>query len=261
MKCYCYETESAFTFCVEDVENTQLEDVIQHMAWRKTDGRFFMSFPQNAFSNQQEKKLVSSNFSRLGQVMFESLLAGIDWETPLEMVAQKFNASGIEWYIVGSAGDAVRGIDLKPFDIDIVVHTRDYYKAKDICYHNFSDSIISPFTGIEDVNPSKYNNNPMGYFINPLKYFGRMFLAGAMIEVAADEIWDLESRQSEHKKTVWARYEHSEYEIFVWRGHNIYLESLQHRYQIEIARNRADRIKAFEKYMKGKYCGYAKKAF
>jgi hypothetical protein len=178
-----------------------------------------------------------------------SLLAGIDWKTPLEMVAQKFNENGIEWYIVGSAGDAVRGVDIKPFDIDIVVHTRDYHKAKEVCYFNYPDSIISPFTGSEDISPSKYNDNPMGYFINPLKYFGRMFLAGVMIEVAADEIWDSESRQPEHKKTVWARYEHSEYEKILWRGHNIYLESLQHRYQIEIARKREDRIQAFEKYM------------
>ena len=249
MKCYCYETDSAFTFCVEDIENAQLEDVIQHMAWKKIDGRFLMPFPQNAFANQCEKELVSNNFRRLRQAMFESLLAGIDWKTSLEMVAQKLIENKIEWYIVGSAGDAVRGVDIKPFDIDIVVHTRDYYKAKDICYLNFPDSIISPFTGSDDISPSKYNDNPMGYFINPLKYFGRMFLAGAMIEVAADEIWDLESRQSEHKKSVWARYENSEYEKIVWRGHNIYLESLQHRYQIEVARKRDDRIKAFDEYM------------
>lgn len=242
MKCYCYETDSAFIFCVEDVENAQLEDVTQHMEWRKINDKFLLSYPQSAFSDQREKELVSSNFSRLGRVMFEKLLSGIDWQIPLEMLAQKFNETGIEWYIVGSAGDALRGVNVKPFDIDIVVHTRDYYKAKDICYLHFSDSVIAPFTGSEDISPSKY-------FENPLKYFGRMFLTGAMIEVTADEIWDLESRQPEHKKTVWCGYEHSEYEKIVWRGYSIYLESLQHRYQIEIARNRQDRIKAFEEYM------------
>jgi hypothetical protein len=76
-----------------------------------------------------------------------------------------------------------------------------------------------------------------------------MFLAGALVEVAADEIWDMESRQPEHKKAMWTRYEHSEYEKTVWRGYNIYLESLQHRYQIEIARKREDRIKALEEYI------------
>ena len=35
MKCYCYETDAEFFFCVEDVENAKLEAVIQHMAWKK----------------------------------------------------------------------------------------------------------------------------------------------------------------------------------------------------------------------------------
>lgn len=249
LKCYCYETDTAFNFCVEDVENALLEDAVQHMAWRKTGGKFLLSYPQSVFSDQREKELVSSNFSRLGQAMFESLLSGMDWKTPLEMLAQKFNEKKIEWYIVGSAGDALRGVDIKPFDIDIVVHTRDYYKAKDICYLNFTDSVIMPFTGSEEISPSKFFINPSGYFINPLTYFGRLFLAGAAVEVAADEIWDLESRQSERKKLMWGGYEHSGYEKIVWRGYSVYLESLQHRYQIEIARNRGDRIRAFEEYM------------
>lgn len=199
MRCSCYETDSAVIFCIEDVASAQLEDIIQHMAWRKTDGKFLLSYPQNAFSDQREKELVGGNFSRLGPAMFESLFSGIDWETPLEMLAQKFNENGIEWYIVGSTGDALRGISVKPFDIDIVVHTRDYDKAKDICYLNFPDSIVAPFTGCEDISPLKFFDNPLQYFINPLRYFGRMFLAGAVIEVAADEIWDLESRRPEHK--------------------------------------------------------------
>ncbi|MCL2079824.1 MAG: hypothetical protein FWH17_08300 [Oscillospiraceae bacterium] len=240
MECYCYETDSSFVFCVEDVENAQLEDVIQHKAWKKTDGKFLMSFPQNVFSNQDEKELISSNFSRLGQAIFESSLSGIEWETPLEMLAQKFNDNGIEWYIVGSICDTLRGINVTPSDIDIVVLTKDYCKAKDVCYLEFSDSIIAPFMGNQDPN----------YFVSPLKYFGRLFLAGAMIEVAADEIWDLKSRHPEHKKTVWAHYENSEYEKIMWRGHSLYLETLQHRYQIEKARNRKDRIRAIEAYMK-----------
>lgn len=249
MKSYCYETDSAFVFCVEDVENAQLEDVIKHMAWRKIDGRYLLSYPQSVFSDQREKELISFNFSRLGQQMFEALLSGINWETPLEMLAQKFNENGIEWYIVGSAGDALRGVNIKPFDIDIVINTKDYYKAKDICYLNFPDSIIAPFTGSDEISPSKYFDNPCNYFINPLKYFGRMFLAGAVIEVAADEIWDMESRQPGHKKPMWSSYEKSGYEKYVWRGYSIYLESLHHRYQIEVARNRVDRIKALEEYM------------
>lgn len=222
MKCYCYETDSKFIFCVEDVESAQLEDVIQHMAWGKTDGKFLMSYPQHAFSNLRDKELINGNFTRLGQVMFESVLLGFDWEKPLELLAQKFKENGIEWYIVGSVSDTVRGVDVKPFDLDIVIHTRDYYKAKDICYFNFPDSVIAPFTGNQK--------------ICPLRYFGRLFLAGALIDIAADEKWNLENRQPKYEKVS-------------WNGYDVYIESLQLRYQTEINRKREDRIKAINEYM------------
>jgi hypothetical protein len=246
MKCYCYETNSAFVFCAEDAENSQLEDVIQHMAWRKTGDKFLLSYPQSAFSNQHEKELVKNNFNRLGQVMFESSLSGFDWKQPLQMLAHKFNKCRIELYIVGSIGDALRGVDVKPSDIDIVVRTNDYDKAKEICYLNFPDSVIAPFTGCPEISPSKFFDNPLEYFINPLTYFGRMFLAGAMIEVTADNAWNLESRQRGFRGFSNLI---SKYESVSWNGYDVYLESLQLRREVEIARNRMDRVKAIEEYM------------
>jgi hypothetical protein len=222
MKCCCYETEKDFTFCVHDVENTQLEDIIQHMAFIKNNNKFLMAYPQHEFSNQNEKELVNKNFLRLGQEMFESLLLGFDWEKPLELLTQKFNENKIEWYIIGSLCDAVRGVDVKPFDMDIVIHTKDYYKAKDICYSNFSDSIVFPFT------------DNQGRFA--MRFFGRMFLTGALVEIAAHEKWNIESRLLQYEKTS-------------WNGYEVYLVSLQQRYQIEIARNREDRIKAIKEYI------------
>lgn len=222
MKCYCYETDLEFIFCVEDVENSQLEDVIKHAAWKKYDGKFILSCSQHEFSNLREKDLVSKNFTRLGQAMFESMLLGFNWEKSLELIAQKFKENGIEWYIVGSVSDAVRGINVKPGDMDIVVHTRDFNKAKDICFFNFPDSVIAPFSDIQRTCP--------------LQCFGRLFLAGALVDIAADENWNLESRQPKYEKTS-------------WNGYDIYIDSLQLRYQTEINRKREDRIKAINEYM------------
>jgi len=234
MKCYCYETDSQFVFCVEGVENAQLEDTIKHKAWEKIDDKLILSYPQTVFSNQREKELIISNFSRLGQAMFESSLRGFDWEEPLDLVAQQFAVNSIEWYIVGSVCDTIRGVDVKPSDIDIVVHTRDFLKAKDICYSTFAEVIIAPF-------------ETQGIFM--LQNFGRMFLAGALVEIVADERWNLAYRQPKNEKSVWRDngYTQPEYIKTVWRGHDLYLETLQHRHQAETKRNRTDRIKAIEK--------------
>jgi hypothetical protein len=209
------------------------------MAWRKIEDKFHLTYPQNAFSNQHEKELVKNNFNRLGEKMFMSSLTGFDWKPPLVMLAQKFNENKIEWYIVGSIGDALRSVDVKPSDIDIVIHTKDYDKAKEICYLNFPDSIIAPFTACPDISPSKFFDNPLGYFINPLTYFGRMFLAGAMIEVTADKVWDAENRQQGFGGFSGLI---SKYEKFSWNGYDLYLESMQLRHEVEVARGRKDRV-------------------
>ena len=57
-----------------------------------------------------------------------------------------------------------------------------------------------------------------------------------------------ESRRPEPKNLCGAVTKNPSTKI-CWRGYSIYLESLQYRYQIEVARNRGDRIKAFEDYM------------
>lgn len=222
MICSCYETDSEFIFSVEKVENAQLEKFVRYKGWNKTDDKLLMQYPQHMFANVSEKDLISSNFSRLGQALFESGLLGFDWEKPLELLAQKFKENGIEWYLIGSASDAVRGIDVKPSDIDIVIHTSDYPKVKNIFYSHFSDSIISPFS----------DNH--GLF--PLQYVARTFLAGALFEIAADKKWDMGNR-------------HPIYEKISWHGYNFYVEALELRYRIELGRKREDRVKAIEAYL------------
>ena len=219
MICYCYETDSEFIFCVTNVENTQIEDVVLHMAWEKVGDKFLRSYPQNAFSNPAEKALINANFTRMGKTVFESVLLGFDWKKPLGLIAPLFNDSGIEWYIVGSVSDTVRGVSVTPGDLDIVIHTRDYWKVKDLCYLNFPDSVIEPFQDKKGI---------------PLQCFGRLFMAGTYIDVAADDQWNLGSRK---------------YEKTTWNGQALYIDSFQTRYQTELARNRSERVKAFNEYI------------
>lgn len=227
MKCYCYESNSDYIFCVEDVGDAQLERFVKYKGWEEKDGKLLMPYPQHMFSNSRDKDLINDNFFRLGQAVFESGLFGFDWGKALEKLAQKFEEGGIEWYLIGSASDAVRGVDVKPGDIDIVVHTKDYGKVRNIFYSYFSDSIISPFS------------DNKGLF--PLQYIARLFLDGALFEIAADEKWNLGNRQPIYEKIT-------------WRGYNFYVEALQLRYEIETWRKREDRIKAIEAYMNRDEC-------
>lgn len=215
MQCYCYETETEFIFCVEDVDEKLIEN-LQSAWFQQTDQGFLKIYNKEMESNgvsAEDKELVKRNFARLGPAMFEGVF---DWQNVLLLLAQKFTAHKIEWYIIGSTSEAVRGVDIQPHDIDIIVHTRDFFKVKNI----FQDDVVEPFV-----------DNHGTWLV---RYFGRLCLDGAIVDIAADE------------KMNWGNHQ---YDKLVWNDYDLIIEPLQARYQVEIERKRAERIKAIETYM------------
>lgn len=218
MKCYCYETENDFILCVEDVENIQLEEAILHAWFEKTDGKYLKVYPMKNMDNgvtSEDRLLVKRNFARLGQSMFEGML-NCEWKNALSLFAQKCNEHKIEWYIFGSISDVVRGIDIKPHDIDIFVHTRDFFKIKEA----IPDSVVEPFV-----------DNKGTWLV---RFFGRLCLCGVLFDIAADDKMNLENHN---------------YDKVSWNGFELYIENFQARYNLELNRNRDDRIKAMQAYM------------
>ncbi|OGO77451.1 MAG: hypothetical protein A2Y23_02135 [Clostridiales bacterium GWB2_37_7] len=218
MKCYCYYTEFEFVLCVEEADE-RLHEVIQHAWFQKTDNGFNKIYPMTDKENgveAEDKELVINNFARLGQSMFEGML-DCNWENALQLFIQKCKDNNIEWYIFGSVSDAVRGIKIKPHDIDIIIHTKDFFKIKSL----FPDSVVEPFVDYK------------GTWL--VRYFGRLCLAGVLFDIAADEKMNLGNHN---------------YDKVSWNNFDVYVENLQARYQLELKRNREDRIKAIETYMK-----------
>lgn len=216
MKFYCYETESDFVLCIENAD-ARLNDNIQEAWFKKTETGFSKIYPMKGMDNgvtAADKELIKRNFARLGQSMFEGIF---DWENVLSLLAAKFKEYRIEWYIIGSVSEAILGVDIKPHDIDIIVHTKDFWKVKDI----FADAIVEPFV------------DNKGTWI--VRYFGRLCLGGALIDIAADDKMNLESNQLPYEKILWHKYD-------------VHIEPLEFRYKTELKRNRADRIKAIEEY-------------
>ncbi|MCL2700393.1 MAG: hypothetical protein FWE88_01720 [Phycisphaerae bacterium] len=222
MKCYCYETETEFIYCVEGAEGKIYENLQADRYWTKTDDdKFIKIYSMNTGWNDAwytvpgYKEAVMANFARLGQSWLEGVF---DWEKVLLLLAQTFTKNGIEWYIFGSVSEAVLGVDINPHDIDIVVHTRDFYIVKDL----FRECTVEPL-----------GDNKGSWLI---RFFGKLCIEGASIDIAADDKLNLENRQRPYEKAS-------------WNGYDVSIEPLQARYEVEIQRGRKDRIKAIEAYM------------
>lgn len=155
---------------------------------------------------------IRENFERLAPLMFEES----NWEEALLIVARICQENRVAWFLTGSACDAVRGIAIKPHDLDVEIYSRDWEKAKDV----FLEYMIEPFIDVK------------GWV---REHFGRIVAGGMQVDVVADARYDLP---------------HYEYEPYEWKGYTLWLEPFSKRYKTEKERNRKDRIEAFENYLK-----------
>ncbi|MDF2904885.1 MAG: hypothetical protein K0R34_206 [Herbinix sp.] len=201
MKCYAELKDDKFTFYVEDVPK-EYEDVVIAAYMKKVEDRFIKEYEMSEYI---EPNLLKANFSRLTERMITQ--RGENWDKALVFWIDTAKKHGIEWYLRGSATDAIRGAKLTPHDLDIVVHTRDFFKIKDY--------VIEPFI----------DNH--GTWV--VRYFGRLCLEGVMVDVDADEKENAENYSLQ-------------YEVVQWKGYTILMEPFENRYKTEMLRGRTDRI-------------------
>lgn len=215
MKCYCYETETDLVFCVDNVE-PQYEKNVEAAWFKKTDGGYRKIYSRDMGRNgvsDSDRKLVSENFTRLGESMLRGNFA---WERALKKLIDKLEANKIKYYVIGSCSEGILGVKIDPHDIDIMVHTDDFFSVKEI----LSDYVVEPFL------------DNLGTWV--VRYFGRVCIEGAMIDIAADEKMNGENHA---------------YDQVQWNGYHLHIEPLKVRYETELQREREDRIKAMEVFM------------
>ena len=145
------------------------------------------------------KKAVANNFARLGS----SWLKGeFDWRNVLLRLCRLFAEHHIEWYVLGSISEAVLGVDIKPHDIDIAVHTRNFYKVKELS----RKYVVEPLV-----------DNKGNWLV---QFFGKLCIDGASAEIAADEKLNMEAVPRQYEKAS-------------WNGYDLLIMPLRNRYEVE----------------------------
>jgi hypothetical protein len=210
MDCYCIEYEEKFIYCVENVEEKYVQN-IEHAWFINKNGKFIKEYPNNI----KNKEIIMNNFRKYGESMFKS--EG-NWKHSLKIFAEKCETENIKWYIFGSASEAIIGVDITPFDLDIIIHVDHFYKVEKL----FLEYLMEPFV-----------DNKKTWVV---QYFGRICIDGIMIDIAAEE--KLNDGNNEYENILWENYE-------------IKVYPLLKRYNIEKeGKNRKDRIKKIEEYMR-----------
>lgn len=165
------------------------------MGFHPKQGAFVRSFPDS-----DDVPRIFGNFSAHIDEMIRCKSGDASkWEHALEVVDARLTGH-VDWWLSGSAALAVRGIDVHPRDIDLVVDD-----ARQVG-HLLNDILVEPVTRMH------------GWISD---WFGRAF-DGALIEWVSDVHADVDTAGPHEQGPAAAK----EREPVVWRGREIHCSPL-----------------------------------
>jgi hypothetical protein len=139
------------TSCVRDADGDWLVVETDEVAFRlalkelffeERNGRHIRRFPAGTLSDRIFRRFESQLDPLLRQT---ARLEPAPWQRALRETARRLDASGVEWWLTGSAALAVRSIHIVPRDLDLVVSDQGAVAAAAA----FDDALIEPAVAVE----------------------------------------------------------------------------------------------------------------
>jgi hypothetical protein len=137
VRCERHDTAQVSEFRIVEVAGELLPGV-RKSAFAERDGRWIRSFP----ADTPQLDRAWANFERLIEPWLRQA-AGLDevpWQQALDVVCQRLNGAGVDWWLVGSAALAARGVAVLPGDLDLVVSGADAGRVGDLLL----DGLVEP---------------------------------------------------------------------------------------------------------------------
>jgi hypothetical protein len=148
------------------------------------------------------------------------------WEDALDAVAARLHSARTGWFLAGSAALAVRGIDIVPRDLDLVL-----------------DAASGGIRALGDVQTEPVSLNRPGTWI--ARWFGRSFLHARVEWIAGvDPEIDVYASQNEYGPRAAARLE-----TVRWHDHDLVLAPLTIQLAVTEQRGMAARAEAIRDFL------------
>jgi hypothetical protein len=147
------------------------------------------------------------------------------WRWALRETVDRLDAAGVDWWLTGSAALAVRGIDLAPRDLDLVV-SDDGAAAASVA---FDDALIEPTVAVH------------GWFC---RWFGRAWV-GARVEW----VGGVTAISDEPAPTDFGLVAAASLNAIRWDGLTIFVPSLELQRTVSERRGLLDRVRLIDSLM------------
>ncbi len=216
MRTLCKTDGTQTTFIIADLDPVY-HRAVRALAFDETPDGFAQSYPA-ATPNLDR---IYDNFARHAEemVLQEAGVSPVPWEQTLEIFLHTIEGHGIDWWLVGSAALAVRGLDITPGDIDLSVSDQDAFRLGDLLLEYM-------------IAPVKVTDGP-GSMCNS---FGRSFPLACL-----EWVGGVDERADQLFVSDFGPIAASRSENITWRGHSLRIPPLDLQLQINQRRGRIER--------------------
>ncbi len=216
------EDEKTLTFVVTDCD--KYGEILESQFYSKHNGQYTKSFPKTEIRDIQ---MLKQNYLRYAEAMFLQMgyFQHVPWQAALLRFIERIEGHDISWWLTGSCALCLRGIDVKPHDVDIMLDSSDLEKVRDI----FSEYTVEPIISSK------------GWVV---RYFGVLFL-----EARIDLAFDPEEFVDIPQPVDFGPYAMKNLEKVQWLGKTVRLPPLDLQLEVNKRRGRSDRVKAIEEFI------------
>lgn len=225
MKTICKTEGETTSFIISDLDPVYY-DVVCHLYYRPIEDGFAKSYP----SNTPYLDRIYQNFEKYAEEMILQMaeVRSVPWDKSLLSFLQIIENEEIKWWLAGSAALAVRGIDVIPHDLDLIVDRASAIRLGELLL----DYLIEP------VLPSH------GWIAD---WFGRAFLH-ARLEWVGDVIDSVDSVDIADFGPIAG----SRLEVINWHNKKIQVPPLELQLKVTERRGLSERAEKIRRFMNGK---------
>lgn len=140
MKTYRKTIDDKVYFAVTDVDPS-LDEALRGLYYSPFEDGFAKSFSADAPNLDS----IYANFERhMPDLILQAAnQQPVPWEACLTEVLRRLDGQGLDWYLVGSTALAVRGLAVKPHDLDLSVQGQGSARMSEL----FLDVLVEPVSG------------------------------------------------------------------------------------------------------------------
>jgi hypothetical protein len=118
-------------------EDSVLGQALGDLYFLREDDGYAKRFPAGSFTDAILERFREALMPLLRQT---ARLDAVPWREALRDAVRRLDGAGIDWWLAGSAALAVRGLQIEPRDIDLVISDTDARRAAEA----FEDVLIEP---------------------------------------------------------------------------------------------------------------------